>query len=397
MKRISGRAWGGIGNAAAILLLCSGCASFLPDSGPSAGQISDVQQNSKAADIQVIDVTPQLTQELLASQHQELFSDVFGESYAPTDVVNAGDSLQLSIWEAPPATLFGPSSGAQGEAAGAGESSTAQALDLPEQVISSDGTVEVPFVGRLVVAGKTPREIEEMVVRSLKGKAHEPQVLVRIAHNATADVTVVGEVTSSTRMPLTPKRERLLDALAAANGSKQPSDKLSVRLTRGKIVDDLPLETIIRDPRQDVELKPGDIVSVLYQPYSFTVLGATIRNDEVYFEAKGISLSQALGRANGINDSRANAKGVFVFRFVPEAALNWSSPHFITPDGRVPVIYRIDLTEPSSFFALQNFSIKDKDIVYIANAPSVEIQKFIDLIAPITAPFLNGAANGAGV
>lgn len=381
-----------------MLLLCSGCASFLPDSGPSAGQVADVQQNAKTADIQVVDVTPQLTQELLANQHRDLFSDVFGGSYVPTDVVNAGDSLQLSIWEAPPATLFGPaSSGAQGEGQGAAEPATAQALDLPEQVISSDGTVEVPFVGRLVVAGKTPREIEEMVVGGLKGKAHEPQVLVRVAHNATADVTVVGEVTSSTRMPLTPKRERLLDALAAANGSKQPSDRLSVRLTRGKIVDDMPLEAIIRDPLQDVELKPGDIVTVLYQPYSFTVLGATNRNDEVYFEARGISLSQALGRASGVNDSRANAKGVFVFRFVPEAALNWPSPHFITPDGRVPVIYRIDLTDPSSFFALQNFSIKDKDIVYIANAPSVEIQKFIDLIAPITAPFLNGAANNAGV
>lgn len=384
----------------ALVMLCQGCSSFLPDSGPSAGQIDDAGQNSKKTDIQVVDLTPVIEQRLHQAQELQLFSDVFAAPASPTDVVNPGDAVEVSLWEAPPATLFSSSSLGGGMSALPGLAlapATSQNTVLPAQVISSDGTIEIPFVGRLVVAGKTPREIEGAIVQHLQGKAHEPQALVRIVNNATANVTVVGEATNSIRMPLTPKRERLLDALAAAGGSRQPSDKISVQLTRGKTVDVLPLDNIIRDPLQDIQLESGDVITLLYQPFSFTAMGGTGKSDDIPFEAKGINLAQALARAGGLNDSRANAKGVFVFRFEPEQGLGWSSPHFVTPDGRVPVIYRVDLSDPSSFFLVQNFWIKNKDVVYVANAPAVEIEKFINLIAPITAPFINGAANGSGI
>ena len=59
-------------------------------------------------------------------------------------------------------------------------------------------------------------------------------------------------------------------------------------------------------------LQPGDVVTALFQPYSFTALGATGRVDEINFETQGITLAQALARANGLIDQRSNAKGVFV-------------------------------------------------------------------------------------
>ena len=402
MIRIRLRAGREFRGAAVLLLslLCNGCSTWLPDSGPSFSDVSKADQKQNGRDIQVVDVDGLVTQRLLQNEQQQLFSDVFKAPSEPTDLVGAGDSISVSIWEAPPATLFGSTGDTVG---GSSEQvslapQTSHDSDLPDQVVSSDGTAEIPFVGRMIVAGKTPRQIEAEIAGQLQGKAHQPQVLVRLTHNATANVTVVGDVTSSTRMPLTPKRERVLDALAAAGGTKDPINKVSVQLTRGDTIAVLPLDKIIRDPKQDVELRSGDVMTVLFQPFSFTVLGAIGKNDEIDFEAKGITLSQALGRAAGLNDERANAKGVFVFRFEPESALDWSSsPHFITPDGRVPVIYRVDLTDPASFFVVRNFPIKDKDIVYVANAPSVEIRKFIDLIAPITAPFLNGAAVNSGL
>jgi polysaccharide biosynthesis/export protein len=382
-----------------LTLLCGGCSTWLPDSGPSFSDTSKANQSQNGHDIQIVDVDGLVIQHLLQNEPQLLFSDVFKAPSEPTDMVGPGDSISISIWEAPPATLFASTAVSVG---GSGdqlslEPQTSRNSDLPDQVVSSDGTAEIPFVGRMVVAGKTPRQIEADITKQLQGKAHEPQVLVRLTHNATADVTVVGDVTASVRMPLTPKRERVLDALAAAGGTKEPINKVSVQLVRGGTIAVLPLEKIIRDPKQDVELRSGDVMTVLFQPFSFTVLGATGKNDEIDFEAKGITLSQALGRASGLNDSRADAKGVFVFRFEPESALDWPTPHFITPDGRVPVIYRVDLTDPASFFVVRNFPVKDKDIIYVANAPTVEIEKFINLIAPITAPFLNGAATNSGV
>jgi protein involved in polysaccharide export with SLBB domain len=148
-----------------------------------------------------------------------------------------------------------------------------------------------------------------------RGKANQPQVLVRVIRNATSNVTVVGEVAASTRMPLTARGERLLDALAAAGGVRQPVGKVTLQLTRGEQVHALALDTIIRDPKQNIALQPGDVVTALFQPLSFIVLGATAKNEELNFEAQGITLAQALARVGGVQDRLADARAVFIFRF----------------------------------------------------------------------------------
>ena len=168
---------------------------------------------------------------------------------------------------------------------------------IPEQIVGSDGNIAVPFAGLVMVQGKTPRQIEADIVQRLRGKANQPQVIVRVANNASANVTVVGEVAKSLRMPLTPKGERLLDAIAAAGGVSQPTNKTTVQLSRmGKVVA-MPMDQIIQDPAQNVHLQPGDVVTAVTKPLSLTVLGATGKNEEVNFEAQGISLAQAMGRA----------------------------------------------------------------------------------------------------
>ena len=142
-------------------------------------------------------------------------------------------------------------------------------------------------------------------------------------------------------------------ALAAAGGVRQPVSKVALQLTRGAKFQSMPLEAVIRDPRQNIALKPGDVVTALFQPLSFTALGATGRQDEVPFEAQGISLAQALGRIGGLIDSRSDVRGIFIFRFEPRDNLDWPrQPVATTPDGNVPVVYQLDLSDPRSFFAM---------------------------------------------
>jgi polysaccharide export outer membrane protein len=256
-------------------------------------------------------------------------------------------------------------------------------------MVNSEGVITVPFAGQVPAAGRSLQAIEAEIVKRLQGMAHQPQVLVRLTHNATANVTVVGEVAANTRMPLTPRGERLLDALAAAGGVKQTVSKVTLQVTRGANVYALPLDMIIRDPQQNIVLKPGDVITALYQPLSFTMLGAGGKNEEINFEAQGISLTQALARAGGLQDNRADARGVFIFRLEPIDSLDWPvRPNLITPDGKVPVIYRADLSDPATFFAAQAFPVKDKDMVYVSNAPAVGFQKFLNLIVSVTYPTL---------
>jgi polysaccharide export outer membrane protein len=211
-----------------------------------------------------------------------------------------------------------------------------------------------------------------------------------VIRNNTANVTVVGEVTTSARMPLTARGERLLDALAAAGGVRQPVNKTTLQVTRGDQVQALPLDTIIRDPKQNIVLRPGDVVTALFQPLSFTVLGATGKNEELNFEAQGISLAQALARAGGLQDARADAQGVFIFRFESPGALDLAGQTpTMTPEGKIPVIYRVNLKDPATFFVAQSFPIHHKDVLYVANAPAAELQKFLNIVVSVVYPVVN--------
>lgn len=338
---------------AALTLALSGCASNLAGSGPSADAIL-----SPASSIKVLDLTPELAR-TTSTQHaagQSLAAEF--NSPAPALPVNPGDQVEIALWEAPPAVLFSTF------APGAGQS-----ISLPAQTVSADGKITVPFVGRVQAAGKTTNEIERAILAALAGKAHKPQALVRVAKNTSADVTVVGEVASSVRMPITPRGERLLDAIAAAGGTKAPVDKVTVQLARGDKHRATPLEAIVRNPADNVRLVPGDVITVYHQPHAFTAMGAVARPGEVAFEATGITLAQALARTGGAIDNRADTQGVFLFR-----------------EGETPVVYRVNLQDPASFVAMRDFPMQDRDILYVANAPIAEFQKFMSVVASVVYP-----------
>ncbi len=360
----------------AVLSGCSFFQAWFPSSGPSKSQIVEQEQEVGESPIPVIEATDAVARRLLAAQARSLFSETLGDKAPPGHIVGPGDVLEVSVWEAPPGVLFGttvldPRLGA----------ATSRVTTFPEQMVNVEGTINVPFAGAVPVAGTTPQHIEAEIVRRLIGKANQPQVLVRVIRNSTSNVTVVGEVASSMRMPLTAKGERLLDALAAAGGVKQPVGKITIQITRDGQVRSLPLETIIQDPKQNVVLQPGDVMTALHQPLSFTVLGAAGKNEEINFEAQGISLAQALARMGGLQDARADAQGVFVFRFEDPAVVDAGGrPLLLTPEGKAPVVYQVNLKDPRTFFLTQNFPVHNRDVIYVANAPVAELQKFLNIL-----------------
>lgn len=371
----------------AASLVLSACS--LGTSGPSSSSINRASGTPYAAStITVVPVDEVIVQRLAAATARPLFSQVLGDAPNSRVIFGRGDVVGVTIWEAPPALLFGSNVNLGGAAAAAaagvqasGPSGTSS--QLPDMMVDDDGRINVPFAGSIVVVGRSPTEVERTITSRLTGKAHQPQVVVRRAGNLTSDVSIVGEVSNQTRMPLTPKGERLLDALAAAGGVRQATSKVLIQVTRADRVAALPLDQILRAPAENIRLQPSDVVSAIYQPYSFTAMGATGTSNEIPFEATGITLSQALGRLNGLREDRANVRGVFVFRFeetsVSKArALASGAPQ---DGGRVPIIYRLDLGDPKSLFLAQNFPVRDKDIVYVSTAPLSDLQRFMNFLA----------------
>jgi polysaccharide export outer membrane protein len=304
----------------------------------------------------------------------------------PGTIIGRGDVLDISIWEAPPAVLFGTSasfSPADSASVLAATSGVVQKTNISELMVDSAGTIRIPFAGVIPAIGRTPQQVEREIIGRLRGKAHDPQVVVRLVRSAGDNVTVVGDVATNSRVPLTPRGERLLEVLAAAGGVKQAIGKTTIQITRDGRVVSLPLELVIRDPAQNIRLQANDVVTALYQPYSFTSLGASGVNAEVPFEATGITLAQALGRIGGLRDERADVRGVFIFRLEDPAALDpaVAASARRTPDGRIPVIYRVDMSNPATFFVAQSFPIRNKDVVFISNAPLADLQKFVSIVS----------------
>ena len=361
-----------------IVVALAACGS-IPTSGPSGRNVvalSQQQASVSVPDVQLIEVDEGVAQSLYRLKNDQSFAQL-GEGYASVGAVSVGDVLDVTIWEAAPAVLFGGSLGSLG-------SGSAQLTKLPEQMVSAKGMISVPFVGDVAVAGKTPAQIQEIIKGRLKRMANQPQVMVRMAQNNAANVSVV-RAGNSVRMPLTAAGERVLDAVAAVGGSTANVQDTTVQLTRGNDVKQVALEDLVANPRQNIVLRKNDVVTIITNPYSFTSMGAVGRSQQVGFSVKGLSLAEAVGRMGGLQDRRSDARGVFVFRYEPLADLPeqdkgaWLAKGY-TYDAEIPVVYRVNLADANSLFWLQRFPVKNKDVVYVSNAPLAEVQKFLQFV-----------------
>ncbi len=373
---------------ALALIVLSGCQpiGLTTSVGPTRGKIYAAEGSKSLQGISIVEVDGNIAAQLNAAVKTLPFFKVPGDGIPAGSIVGVGDTLDITVWESPPATLFGT---VTADSRLAPLTQTVRSGALPELLVSASGSINIPFAGDVPAAGRTLRQIERDIIARLRGQANAPQVIVRLLRNASSTVTVMGDVSRALRMPLTPKGERLLDAIAEAGGAKQAVDKMTVQLSRGPGVYRIALQDVLREPRNNIVLQPDDVVAILYQPFQFTVLGATGRNEEVPFEGTGIALSQALARSGGLQDGRGDPKGVFVFRWErPEGLTSLLTNAVRAPDGRVPVIYRINMADPASYFVAQNFPMRNGDVVYVASAPVAEFQRFVNILASTVLPIM---------
>ncbi|KGQ23795.1 polysaccharide biosynthesis/export family protein [Gallibacterium anatis] len=357
------------------------CAN-LPTSGPNKGSIEKVeQQNTNVPAVQLIKLDDKVIGD--TPFQVQSFKQLGSSKQHYQGVVNAGDLLDITLWEAPPAILFGSVLSESGI-------SSSQSTRLPEQMVSNNGRVTIPFVGSLRVAGKTPEQIQTDIVNRLQSIANQPQAIVRVVKNNSANVTVLTK-SSAVRMPLTTYGERVLDAVTAAGGTSGELQDIAVQLTRNNQVKTISLAKLAREPQENILLRSGDVLSLINNSLSFTAMGAVGNSKEIRFSAEGLSLAEAIGRLGGLNDDRADPRGVFIFRYVPFEEMPLSKQNEWQAKGyhqgmKIPTVYQANLLEPQSMFWIQQFPIRDKDIVYVSNAPLAEYQKFIRMIFGATTP-----------
>lgn len=359
--------------AAVAALALSGCAT-LPSSGPTGSDIrSQVTKDAGKLGITLVQV--QTVNDLPQPPAPPA---PFRADYTPpppTELVGPGDVLNVSVFETGIA-LFGRSAAIPGEGGG-GIDPAARAERFPPLRVSDQGTISIPYVGQVNVAGRTTREIEQMLRQALRGKSQNPQVLVSIAEGLTNSVIIGGDIARPGRLVLPTNREKLSEVIALAGGSKGEIREVVVRVSRNEVVQEWRLADVLDYPELDARIFPSDRITLIRQPRSFTVLGAPGQTSQFPFPSAKASLIEAIAMAGGANPNAGNARAIFVFRIDRDET-----------GKETPIVYHFNMMQASSYILAQKFEMKDKDVVYVGNALANQPSKLIQVLSQLFFPLV---------
>jgi polysaccharide biosynthesis/export protein len=366
-------------------LLISGCTGtqLLPDAGPNASAVkAGVAVNGPP--YAVIQLTSNVVN-ILEQYGPQTLTATFGDHRPPPEIkFGVGDVLSVSVFEAQAGGLFIPAE------AGVRPGNY---VTLPNQPIDSKGNITVPYAGQVHAAGKTQTEVQQEIVDRIRNRAIEPQVLVTLVNQNTSLITVIGEINSQQytptgRVAAQPAGERLLDVITRAGGLKDQGQDTWVVLERQGRRAAAPFGSLIYEPGNNIWAWPGDTIYLYKEPQTFLAFGAAGQQGQFPFSSGNqssgnpssawrMTLAEAVAAAGGLLDLQADPGSVFLFRREPrELAVKLGADVSNMEGPTVPIVYSVSFADPSGYFLATRVQMRNKDVIFAANAQEVEITKF---------------------
>ena len=205
--------------------------------------------------------------------------------------------------------------------------------------------------------------------------------MVSIQESITNSVILAGEVARPGRLVLSTNRESLVDAIALAGGYRGAAKDAVARVERGGQIFEIRLSDLLDMPDEDIRVAPGDRITLISRPQSYSVLGAPNRAEEIVFPRARLTLAEAVAQAGGANPQAGDAGAVFVFRYVPQS------------DGtEQPTVYHLNMMRPGSYLLSQQFRMHDRDVLYVGNARANQLTKFVQLLSQLFVPIATARA-----
>ena len=198
-------------------------------------------------------------------------------------------------------------------------------------------------------------------------------------------------------------------------GSKFGAYELLVTLQRKGRTGTVRMINLINDPRDNIYVEPSDVLYIHREPKTYVALGAlssaggggTVAGGETTglnglfrFGQERLSLNEAIAKAGGLMDSRANPSQVFLYRGERRETLEKMGvdlSKFPPAQKAIPTVYRTDFRDPSSLFFAQKFQMRDKDIIYVANADAIEVTKVLGYVNAWTSTAASAMTNGRAI
>ncbi|MFZ1109723.1 MAG: polysaccharide biosynthesis/export family protein [Rhodomicrobium sp.] len=376
---------------ASILALVSGACSQLPDTGPAYRDIFHAAATTATAPVEgveyaLVDLTPLVVEHAADIGPGSFFKTLGrGKGPAPEIAVGRGDVVQLTVFESKPGGLFIPA-----------EASVRPGnfVQLAPQQVSHDGSIEVPYAGRLQAAGRSLDQIQADIEQRLQNRAIEPKVIAALVEQNATAVSVVGEVNQPRKIRITQNGERILDMIALAGGIRFPGYETYVTLQRGDRKATVYFNALVSHPEENIYTKPGDVIYIYREPSRFVVAGAVASStpsgnvsQQFDFGQEHVSLTEGLAKAGGLLDDHANPAMIFVYRVEPREVLQSMGVDvscFPPAQAFIPTIYRANFRNPSTYFLAQRFPLRNRDVLFVSNADAIEVAKFLNYTRLIT-------------
>jgi polysaccharide export outer membrane protein len=368
-----------LGAPTLFLMAALGGCGWMSVSGPAATDILSGQHDPDSLKYSVVKLTPKVI-EVQARNLPRLIA--FKENSRPRDITfGIGDILGVTIFEAASGGLFIPAEG--GVRPG-------NFVTIPNQAVDIHGNISIPYAGPIRANRRTQVEVQDAIVASLKNRAIEPQVVVSLVEQKTSMISILGEGRSA-RIPASATPERMLDVIsragmvtASVTATGAAGAETWVLLERNGRRAIAPFGALVYEPANNVYVHPNDTIYLYREPQTFLAFGAVGTQQQIPFGAWRLSLAEAISKSGGLIDVQADPASVFLYRGEARDVAEAMGIDCGSYEGPViPVVYTINLRDPAGYFLASSFEMRNKDILYVSNAFSVESTKFLTYLNSI--------------
>jgi len=266
--------------------------------------------------------------------------------------VAPGDVLRVRIFEGQQGGIFSTPAG--------------EGTDLGLKRVNDDGIITLPFVGAVRVADLETAEIERRILAQLGNRARNPHVVVEFAADRSNTVSVSGDVKEPGQIGLIEGVRTVVEAINRRGGisGEQGMQHTEVLVRRnGQIILTAPYSQLLAGG--DIAIQKGDEIVVRPNTQTFTAAGAVKTAGNYPISRPGMTLAEAMGASFGLADERSHKYGVFVFRLAEDQ----------TAPAERSKIFRLDFNQAYSILVAQQFGIRPRDVLFVANAPLHEYNK----------------------
>jgi polysaccharide export outer membrane protein len=350
-----------------IAALLGGCV-WSPGQHMSTGQL--VRDNdAENSQVQIVQITPKLLAMDHAAEQISAVPPVL-LTYQPEPYrIGAGDTLYITVWDHP--ELTSPAGPQQQPLANG-------------RLVRSDGTLFYPYVGELKVEGMAIEQLRQAIASKLAKYIEKPQVDVSVIGYGSQHVVLEGAFVKTDPQPITAVPLTLAQALGVATINTEQANLSGLVLSRDGQDYPINLDALDRSKglSRDIYLKPGDR---LYMPYNDRqeayVLGEVVRPMAIPFKTTDLTLTQALGRAGGLNQATSKGKAVYVIRGVKNL------------ENAPATVYALNARSPAAFALADQFKVQPGDVVFVSAAGVVRWNRFLSQLLPITSALSSTAAS----